>query len=81
MIPDTLVLKPSLVIHSIYNGYWVLGAPLLRRPLARPTRCQRRDSSRNWDLSAPGLREASEAGYHSRFHGSDKPDEGSPDRR
>jgi hypothetical protein len=25
MIPHTLVLKPSLVIYSIYNGYWFWG--------------------------------------------------------
>ena len=25
MIPHTLVLKPGLVIHSIYNGYWFWG--------------------------------------------------------
>ena len=24
MIPHTLVLKPGLVIHSLYNGYWFL---------------------------------------------------------
>ena len=22
LIPHTLVLKPGLVVHSIYNGYW-----------------------------------------------------------
>src|SRR3954463_11011715 len=27
MIPHTLVLKPGLVIHSIYNGYWFWGRP------------------------------------------------------
>jgi hypothetical protein len=30
MIPHTLVLKPGLVIHriyNIYNGYWVWGRP------------------------------------------------------
>jgi peroxiredoxin len=27
MIPHTLVLKPGLVIHSIYNGYWYWGRP------------------------------------------------------
>jgi hypothetical protein len=36
MIPHTLVLKPGLVIHRIYNGYWFLGTPVRRRPLARP---------------------------------------------
>jgi peroxiredoxin len=27
MIPYALVLKPGLVIHSIYNGYWFWGRP------------------------------------------------------
>ena len=27
MIPHTLVLKPGLVVHSIYNGYWFWGRP------------------------------------------------------
>src|ERR1700751_577024 len=27
MIPHTLVLKPGLLIHRIYNGYWFLGRP------------------------------------------------------
>ena len=27
MIPHTLVLKPGLIIHSIYNGYWFWGRP------------------------------------------------------
>ena len=27
MIPHTFVLKPGLVIHSIYNGYWFWGRP------------------------------------------------------
>jgi hypothetical protein len=26
MIPHTLVLKPRLVIHSVYNGYWFWAA-------------------------------------------------------
>jgi peroxiredoxin len=26
-IPHTLVVKPGLVIHSIYNGYWFCGRP------------------------------------------------------
>ncbi len=29
MIPHTLVLKPGLVIHTIYNGYWFWGRPSL----------------------------------------------------
>ena len=38
MIPHTLVLKPGLVIHSVYNGYWFWGRPSvedLRRPARR----------------------------------------------
>ncbi len=27
MVPYTLVLKPGLVIYSIYNGYWFWGRP------------------------------------------------------
>ncbi len=71
MIPHTLVLKPGLVIHSIYNGYWYWGRPSgedLRRDLRDVTREIRPD----WDLSAPGLREAWESGDHSHFHGWDR---------
>jgi len=57
MIPHTLVLKPGLVIHSVYNGYWFWGRPSfedLRRDLREVTREIRPD----WDLAAPSLREA-----------------------
>src|SRR6476661_4651928 len=27
MIPHTIVLKPGLVVHRIYNGYWFWGRP------------------------------------------------------
>src|SRR3954454_5924279 len=67
MIPHTLVIKPGLVIHSIYNGYWFWGRPSvddLRRALRELTRVIRSD----WDLSAPRLREAWDAGDVSRFH-------------
>jgi peroxiredoxin len=68
MIPHTLVLKPGLVIHSVYNGYWFWGRPSpddLRRDLREATREIRPD----WDLSAPGLRQAWDAGDHSQFYG------------
>ena len=67
MIPHTLVLKPGLVIHSVYNGYWFWGRPSvedLRRDLREVTRQIRPD----WDLSAPGLRAAWDAGDHSSFY-------------
>ena len=67
MIPHTLVLKPGLVIHSIYNGYWFWGRPSfddLRRDLREVLREIRPD----WDPSAPGLREAWESEDHSKHY-------------
>jgi len=67
MIPHTLVLKPGLIIHSVYNGYWFWGRPSfddLRRDLCDVTREVRPD----WDLGAPGLRQEWEAGDHQRFY-------------
>ena len=52
MIPHTLVLKPGLIIHSIYNGYWYWGRPSteqLRRDLCEVTREIRPD----WDPARP----------------------------
>ncbi len=66
MVPYTFVLKPVLVIHSIYNGYWFWGRPSvedLRRDLRQVTQEIRPD----WDLGAPGLREAWEASDRSSF--------------
>ena len=60
MIPHTLVLKPGLVIHSIYNGYWFWGRPSfydLWSDLCAVSSEIRPD----WDLSKPGLRQAWEA--------------------
>src|SRR3984885_12788331 len=67
MIPHPLVLKPGLVIHSIYNGYWFWGRPSfedLRRDLREVTREIRPD----WDLAAPVLRAAREARDESSFY-------------
>jgi len=61
MIPYTLVLKPGLVIFSVYNGYWFWGRPSfedLRRDLREVTREIRPD----WDLVAPRPRKNWEAG-------------------
>jgi peroxiredoxin len=71
MVPYTLVLKPGLVVHSIYNGYWFWGRPSvydLWRDLREATAEVRPD----WDLGMPGLREAWQRGDYSQFHGWDR---------
>ncbi len=70
MIPHTLVLKPGLVIHSIYNGYWFWGRPSFAE-LWRDLREASEEIRPDWDLDAPGLREAWEKGERSSFHGFD----------
>jgi peroxiredoxin len=72
MIPHTLVLRPGLVIHSVYNGYWFWGRPSvedLRHDLREVTREVRPD----WDLSTTGLREEYEAGDTSRHYPYEEP--------
>jgi peroxiredoxin len=67
MIPHTLVLKPGLAIHSVYNGYWFWGRPSVEdlwQDLREVTRQIRPD----WDLATQGLREAWDSGDRSRFH-------------
>src|SRR5919197_6006876 len=52
MIPHTLVLKPGLAVHRIYNGYWFWGRPSfvdLWHDLREVTFEIRPD----WDLAAP----------------------------
>jgi peroxiredoxin len=71
MIPHTLVLKPGLVIHSIYNGYWFWGRPSVE-DLRQDLRAVTREIRPDWDLSTPGLREAWNAGDYSHFHGWDR---------
>ena len=77
MIPHTLVLKPGLVIHSIYNGYWFWGRPSFY-DLWHDLRAATAEIRPDWDLSTPGLREAWDAGDYSKFHGWDRR---SPSRR
>jgi peroxiredoxin len=67
MIPHTLVLKPGRVIHSVYNGYWFWGRPSID-DLWRDLRQATREIRPDWDLGAPGLREAWESGDRSSFY-------------
>jgi hypothetical protein len=57
MIPHTLVLKPGLLVHSIYNGYWFWGRPSVDE-LWGDLRAATSEIRPDWDLSTPGLREA-----------------------
>jgi hypothetical protein len=57
MIPHTLVLKPDLVIYSIYNPYWFWGHPSVI-DLWHDLRAVTSEIRPDWDLSTPGLREA-----------------------
>ncbi len=66
MVPYTLVLKPGLVIHSIYNGYWYWGRPSTE-DLRRDLRQVFQDIRPDWDLGAPGLRDAWDGGDRSNF--------------
>jgi hypothetical protein len=71
MIPHTLALKPGLVIHSIYNGYWFWGRPSVAE-LSHDLRAVTSAIRPDWDLSTPGLRDAWNARDLSRFHGWNK---------
>jgi len=71
MIPHTLVLKPGLVVHRIYNGYWFWGRPSFA-DLWRDLRELTAEIRPDWDLGSPGLRAAWEAGDYARFHGWDR---------
>ena len=68
MIPHTLVLKPGLVVYSVYNGYWFWGRPSVI-DLWHDLRVVTSEIRPDWDLSTPGLRDAWNAGDLSRFHG------------
>lgn len=71
IIPHTLVLKPGLIIHSVYNGYWFWGRPSVF-DLWHDLRAVTSEVRPDWDLKKPGLREAWNAGDLSAFHGWNK---------
>jgi peroxiredoxin len=71
MIPHTLVLKPGLIVHRVYNGYWFWGRPSVE-DLRQDLRAVTREIRPDWDLGTPGLRQKWDAGDHSSFHGWNK---------
>jgi peroxiredoxin len=73
MIPYTFVLKPRLIIHSCYNGYWYWGRPSIAE-LQRDLRQVTQEIRPDWDLGTPGLRENWETGdrsLHYRYRDAD----------
>jgi peroxiredoxin len=66
MIPHTLVLKPGLVIYSVYNGYWFWGRPSVE-DLRHDLREVSREIRPDWELNKPGLRTAWDAGDRTPF--------------
>jgi len=68
MIPHTIVLKPGLVVHKIYNGYWFWGRPSFY-DLWNDLREVGSEVWPDWDLSTPGLRERWDSGDLAPFHG------------
>ncbi|HKF42918.1 MAG TPA: redoxin domain-containing protein [Thermoanaerobaculia bacterium] len=71
MIPHTFVLKPRLVIHRIYNGYWFWGRPSFY-DLWHDLRLVMSEIRPDWDLALPGLRQKWDSGDLSPFHGWNK---------
>jgi peroxiredoxin len=71
MIPHTIVLRPGLVVHRIYNGYWFWGRPSVE-DLWHDLREVLSSTRRDWDLGAPGVRQAWDSGDFSIFHGWDR---------
>jgi peroxiredoxin len=71
MIPHTLVLKPGMVIHSVYNGYWFWGRPSMD-DLWHDLRAATAEIRSDWDPSDRGLREAWAEGDLSPFHSWEK---------
>ena len=71
MIPHTIVLKPGLVIHRIYNGYWFWGRPSVV-DLWHDLRDVTREIRPDWDLSALGFARLGKLATWRAFHGWNK---------
>jgi peroxiredoxin len=66
MIPHTFVLEPGLRIFKIYNCYWYWGRPSVHE-LRLDLRALLQKTRPDFDLGAPGLREAWEGGERDLF--------------
>ena len=56
MIPHTIVLKPGLVVHAVYNGYYYWGRPSMAE-LHQDLRAATREVRPDWDPTLPELRD------------------------
>ena len=66
MVPHTFVCAPGLLISELYNGYWYFGRPTVEE-LHRDLREVMRNLRGDFDLGAPGLREAWDRGEREQF--------------
>jgi len=66
MIPYTIVLKPGLVIHKIYNGYWYWGRPTIHE-LHVDLREITAEIRPDYAIDTPELRRQWESGDRSSF--------------
>lgn len=67
MIPHTLVLEPGLIIYKIYMGYWFFGRPTVEE-LRQDLRAVLKKCRPDWDISAPELKTAWQAGKKDCFY-------------
>jgi peroxiredoxin len=67
MIPYTLVLKPDLIIHAIYMGYWFFGRPTLE-DLRQDLRAVLKECRPDWDISSAKLKVAWQEGRKEYFY-------------
>ena len=56
-IPTTFMLEPRLIIYKVYNGYWFWGRPTVE-DIRQDFRAMTMKCRADWDLAAPGVREA-----------------------
>jgi peroxiredoxin len=66
MIPHTFVLKPALVIHKIYNGYWFWGRPTVHE-LHVDLREATEEIRPDWKIDTSEMRERWDAGERESF--------------
>lgn len=66
MIPHTLVLKPDLIVHKVYNGYYYWGRPSMAE-LHADLREVTREVREDWDITDADLRAEWKRGEKDRF--------------